>query len=129
MYVHAVRGVKPNNVSFAFSILVAFWVGYDVKLNWFFVTAGFQCFVVIGRCIVENILVGGYVAYRFTNILRELFDNVRRVVGAGANVGWGVVWFLVPSKHSGRQIKCYAQEVNFLQVGLYCNVEPKVLEN
>ena len=103
MHVHAVRGIEPNNVSFsAFGILVAFWVGYGVVLNWFFVTAGFQCFVVIRCCVVENILVGGYVAFAFSNILWELFDNVRRVVGAGANVGWGVVWLLVWSKHSGR---------------------------
>ena len=130
LHVHAVRGFKPNNASFSpFGIFVAFWVGSGVVLNWFFVAVGFQCFVVKGCRVVENILAGGYVAYTFTNILRELFDNVRRVVGAGANVGWGVVWLFVWSKHSSRQIKCYVQEVNFLQVGLYCNVHSEVFEN
>ena len=89
--------VEPDDVSlsvgFGVGVVIFGWLVLDLLVE----SAGFECFVVVRGCTVKNFLRGGYFADSFPDVLWELFDYARRVVGVSVDVLWMVVWFSVRS--------------------------------
>ena len=89
--------IEPDDVSlsvgFGVGVVICGWLVLDLIVE----STGFKCFVALRGCTVENFLRGGYFANSLPNVLWELFDYARWVVGVSVDVLWMVVWFSLRS--------------------------------
>ena len=83
--VGTVRWVEPDDVSLSVGlgvgVVICGWLVLDLLVE----STGFKCFVVVRGCTVENFLRGGYFADSFPDVLWELFDYARWVVGVSVD--------------------------------------------